>query len=93
MPQFIELTLSEGRSVFVEAKSESAGQFRELSADTEKSVVTKAFAEVSGTLRAVAESIESELGKLKSGPRKVVVEISAEIKTGGTIFIANGSGN
>jgi hypothetical protein len=89
MKQLVELTLSEGRSIFVETEVES-GPFRELSGGTQDSV-KKAFDEVSQTLTAVAENIEKQLSALVRKPSKVSVEISATIKAGGNIFIANGA--
>ncbi len=87
MKQLIELTLSNDRSVFVETEVES-GPFRELSGAKEK--VQETFDAVSQTLSAVAESIETQLSALARKPSKVVVEINADIKAGGNIFIANG---
>jgi hypothetical protein len=88
MKQLIELTLSEGRSIFVEAEADG-GPFRELSGGKEERV-QKAFDTVSQTLRAVAENIETQLDGLKQKPSKVVVEINAAIKAGGNLFIVNG---
>jgi hypothetical protein len=90
MKQLVELTLSEGRSIFVETEMESDGHIRELSNSAQESV-KKAFDEVSQTLGAVAESIEKQLSALAKKPSKVSVEINAAIKAGGNIFIANGS--
>ena len=88
MKQLIELTLSEGRSIFVEAEVEG-GPFRELSGGTQETV-KKTFDAVSQTLSAVAENIETQLSALARKPSKVVVEINASIKAGGNLFIANG---
>jgi hypothetical protein len=90
MKQLVELTLPEGRSIFVETEMEGGGPFRELSGGT-KETVKKAFDEVSQTLGAVAENIEKQLSALARKPSKVSVEIKATIKAGGNIFIANGA--
>jgi|WetSurMetagenome_2_1015567.scaffolds.fasta_scaffold120054_2 hypothetical protein len=90
MRQLIELTLDDGKSVFVEAETEPSGSYRELSGGKQESV-KKAFSMVSETLAAIAADIESQLCKLARGPDKVTVELIADIKTGGNLFLFSGN--
>jgi Trypsin-co-occurring domain 1 len=90
MAQLIELQLSSGRSVYVEAEPVRGGGMREMS-DPPGERITKKFDEISETLAGVAENLETQLGKLPNGPKKVEVEIHAVVKAGGLLFFAQGS--
>lgn len=89
MAEIIELQLSSGRSVYVEAEPVRGGGMREMSGSGER--ITKKFDEISETLADVAENLEQQLGKLANGPKKWEVEIHAVVKAGGLLFFAQGS--
>ena len=89
--QVIELEVKPGLSLYVEADAEATGApYRELSGGTQDKI-KKAFSEVSETLSAVAENVQEKFGALKdNGPKKVVVELHAQIKGGGKLYLING---
>ncbi len=90
MAQLIELELPGGKSIFVEAETPTTGGMQEMSG-TSGERITKKFDEIAETLGAVAKSLETHISKLENGPKKVEVEIHAVVKTGGTLFFAQGS--
>ncbi len=98
MADILELTLPNGKSVFVEVEGrsgfEAGGDINEMSAEKggAKNVATAAFDLVSSALTGIAENIEDNLAKLEEKrPDKVTVEISAKVQAGGKLYIVNGS--
>jgi hypothetical protein len=89
MRETIELRLSDERSIFVETEV-TKSRNQELGAGGGSSSITKSFDIVSATLSDVAGNLEKHLSELERGPNKVMVEISADIRAGGNIFIVNG---
>lgn len=91
--QIVELEVKPGLSIYVEAEADtSGGSYRELSGGTQEKV-KKAFSDVSEVLSAVAANVQEKFGALKeAGPNKVVVELHAQVKAGGTLFLINGEG-
>ncbi len=89
--EVIELEVKPGLSIYVEADAEPAGApYRELSGGAQEKV-KKAFSEISETLSAVAENVQEKFGALKdNGPKKVVIELHAQVKGGGKLYIVNG---
>ncbi|MGH1350302.1 MAG: CU044_2847 family protein [Methyloligellaceae bacterium] len=91
MSDVVELRLKQGGSVFIEA-DKSFGQLRSVAEpQSENGLVTESFELVSSALAAVAEEIEEKMATLVNRPSKVVVELSANVAAGGSIFIANGT--
>lgn len=90
MAQIIELQLSGGKSIFVEAEEPSTVGMREMSGVSGERI-TKKFDEIAETLGGVAQSLEDHISKLENGPKKVEVEIHAVVKAGGSLFFAQGS--
>lgn len=98
MADILELTLPNGKSVFVEVEGrsgfEAGGDINEMGAEKggPKNVATAAFDIVSSTLTSMAENIEDNLAELKEKrPDQVVMEVAAKVKAGGNIFITSGS--
>lgn len=89
--QIVELEVKPGLSIYVEAEADtSGGSYRELSGGTQEKV-KKAFSDVSEVLSAVAENVQEKFCVLKdNGPKKVVVELHAQVKGGGKLYIING---
>lgn len=90
MAQIIELELPGGKSIFVEAEEPATGGMQEMAGQTGERI-TKKFDEIAETLGSVAQSLQTHLSNMEIGPNKVEVEIHAVVKTGGTLFFAQGS--
>lgn len=89
MAQIIELQLSGGTSVFVEAEPEADGGMEEMAGGSDR--IIKKFDEISATLTDVANTLEQHLSKIEKGPSKVELEIHAVLKAGGKLYLVQGS--
>jgi len=91
MKQTTKLTLPNGRAVYVEAEAPASSGAQDLSTKSPGTIAEKAFDIVSSTLAGIAADIEQHLNEFGArGPQKVMVEINAEIRAGGAIYIFNG---
>lgn len=91
MAKITKLTLPNNRAVYVEAEEVKPSGPQDLSSGDDKSIAEEAFDVVSSTLAEVASNLEQHLSEFGAkGPQKVVVEIHAEIKGGGSVFIVSG---
>lgn len=91
MANLIELQLSNGKSIFAEVEeTEDSQKGHELSGGT-RNIGQVSFDLIATALAGIAEDVEGKLSDLQEKrPKKVVVEISANVTASGSIFITSG---